>query len=66
MRAVVLNDYAFISGGASAVSISSARGLAARGVPTIYFTSVEPNDAARVDVPGLRVVCIGDVEIGQD
>ena len=66
MRAVVLNDYAFISGGASAVSISSARGLAARGVPTIYFTSVEPNDAARVEVAGLRVVCIGDQEIAHD
>jgi glycosyltransferase involved in cell wall biosynthesis len=66
LRVLVLNDYAFVSGGASAVSISSARGLAARGVPTIYFTSVEPNDAARAEAPGLRVVCIGDEEIGQD
>ena len=66
MRAVILNDYAFISGGASLVSISSARGLAARGVPTVYFTSVEPNEAARVDVPGLRVICLGEEEIAHD
>lgn len=66
MRAIVLNDYGFISGGASSVAISSARGLAARGVPTTYFTSVEPLDPSLAGVPGLSVVCLGGAEIGQD
>ena len=66
MRVLVLNDYAFISGGASIVAISSARGLAANGVPTTYFTSVEPIDPSLNDVPNLRVVCLGGQEIGHD
>lgn len=66
MRAIVLNDYAFISGGASIVAISSARGLAATGVPTTYFTSVEPLDPSLLGVPNLRVVCLGGQEIGHD
>ena len=37
VRVLILNDYAFISGGASQVSISSARGLAARGCADHLF-----------------------------
>lgn len=66
MKVLVLNDYAFISGGASSVAIASARGLAARGIPTTYFTSVEPLDISLVDVPDLRVVCLKGAEIGHD
>ncbi len=66
MRVLILNDYAFISGGASLVAISSARGLASRGVAATYFTSVKPLDPSLVDVPGLRVVCLGEEEIARD
>ena len=66
MRVLVLNDYAFISGGASLVAISSSRGLAARGIPTTYFTAVNPLDSSLVDVPGLRVVCLAEEEIAKD
>lgn len=66
MRVLVLNDYGHVNGGSSAVAIASARGLAARGVPTTYFTSVEPVDAQLAAAPGLRVVCLGGEEIVRD
>ena len=66
VRVLVLNDYAHVNGGSSAVAIASARGLAARGIPTTYFTSVEPIDPALAETPGLRVVCLGGEEIVRD
>lgn len=66
VRVLVLNDYAHVNGGSSAVAIASARGLAARGIPTTYFTSVEPIDAALAEAPDLRVVCLGGEEIVRD
>jgi len=48
------------------VAIASARGLAARGIATTYFTSIGPIDASLLDVPGLRVVCLDGQEIGRD
>ena len=66
VRVLVLNDYAHVNGGSSAVAIASARGLAARGIPTTYFTSVEPIDPALAEACGLRVVCLGGEEIARD
>ena len=66
VRALVLNDYAHVNGGSSAVAMASARGLAARGIPTTYFTSVEPIDAALAETRDLRVVCLGGEEIARD
>lgn len=66
VRVLVLNDYAHVNGGSSAVAIASARGLAARGIPTTYFSSVEPIDPALAETPGLRLVCLGGEEIARD
>lgn len=66
LQALVLNDYAHVNGGSTAVALSSARGLAARGIPTTYFTSVEPIDPALTATPGLRLVCLGGEEIVRD
>jgi glycosyltransferase involved in cell wall biosynthesis len=66
MRALVLNDYAHVNGGSSAVALASARGLASRGVATTLFTVVQPVDTALADCPELRVVCLGGQEIAHD
>jgi glycosyltransferase involved in cell wall biosynthesis len=66
VRVIVLNDQAHVSGGAAAVALGSARGLAARGVPTTLFAAVAPIAPDLEDTPGLRVVCLGQQEIARD
>jgi glycosyltransferase involved in cell wall biosynthesis len=59
LNIVILNDYGSVSGGAAAVAISSARGLAARGHRVIFFTAVGPID------PSLRASGIEVIDTGQ-
>ncbi len=63
---VILCDFADISGGAAAVALQSARALAARGHEVTVFSAVGPVSPALVDVPRLRVVCLGQEEIVKD
>lgn len=63
---VILHDYATRNGGSSAVAIASAVGLAERGVPVTYFACVGPVAPELHDVPGLRVICLGQAEIAKN
>ena len=41
---VIVNDFAFINGGAGQIAISSAIGMVAKGYRVILFTAVGPVD----------------------
>lgn len=66
LEVVVLNDYASLTGGSTAVALASARGLAVRGVPVTLFTCVGPVAPTVRGVPNLEVVCLGQAEIARD
>ena len=56
LEVVVLNDYATLNGGSTAVAIASALGLAERGVRVTLFTCVGPVAPQLRDVPNLEVI----------
>jgi glycosyltransferase involved in cell wall biosynthesis len=66
MRIIVLNDFAYVEGGASQIALSSARALAGRGHRVLLFTGVGPVSADLQNVPGLEVVCLQQHEILDD
>jgi len=65
-RILILNDQAFINGGAPAVAIASAIGLAETGEQVTLLTAVGPIASQLEDVPNLEVQCLGQHEIVDD
>jgi len=63
---IILNDYATITGGSTAVAVASAIGLAGRGVRVTYFSCVGPVAAELLATPNLDVVCLDQPEIAKD
>jgi len=55
---VVVNDNAFVQGGAAKVAIGEAVGLAARGHNVVFFAASGPPDPALVGHPNLEAVCL--------
>jgi glycosyltransferase involved in cell wall biosynthesis len=66
MNIVLLNDFAFVNGGASKIALGSAVALARRGHTVVLFTAVGPIDPTLLQVDGLTVVCVGQHEILDD
>lgn len=66
MTIIILNDYAYVNGGASQVAISSAITLAKHGNKVILFTAVGPinNELLRCD--NLQVICLSQNDILND
>jgi glycosyltransferase involved in cell wall biosynthesis len=63
LEVVILNDYASLTGGSTAVALASAVGLAARDIAVTYFAPVGPVPPELLDVPNLKVICLGQSEI---
>jgi len=63
---IILNDYATLTGGSTAVAIASAVGLAGRGFPVTVFTCVGPVSPELQDVPNLKVICLDQPELAKD
>ncbi len=63
MKVIVLNDYAFIEGGASKVALSSARALAERGNSVLCFAATGPISPDLQRVPGLEIQCLQQPDI---
>ncbi len=59
MNIVILNDAAYIRGGADRVAFDSARGLAAQGHKVVLFTAFGPVSPALRSLPNVTVVCLG-------
>jgi len=62
---VVINDFAFINGGAGQVAISSAVGLSEKGYRVILFTAVGPVDDVLKD-NGIEIICLNQYDILHD
>jgi glycosyltransferase involved in cell wall biosynthesis len=58
MRVIVLNDYGFVSGGASQVAISSLNHLAQAGLEVVFVSSVGPVDPG-IDRSLVRTINFG-------
>ncbi len=63
---VVLSDFARANGGAPAVALQTARGVADAGIPVTVFSAVGPVDPALTATPNLAVICLGQEEIVRD
>jgi glycosyltransferase involved in cell wall biosynthesis len=66
LEVIILNDYASLTGGSTAVAIASAVGLASRDVAVTFFAPVGPVAPQLIDVPNLKVICLGQREIGKN
>ena len=53
-RIIILNDFAYVNGGASQVALSSALGLAQAGYDVTLFTAVQPIDSTLLNQTGLK------------
>ena len=63
---VILNDFAYVNGGASQVALSSAQGLASGGVDVTLFAAVGPVDAVLHEQMNLTVMHLDQQEILKD
>lgn len=65
-KIVVLNDFAYIAGGASQVALASAVGLARRGYGVTFVSAVGPVEPGITAHPNLQVVCTHQHDIAKD
>lgn len=65
MNVIVINDFAYVNGGAASVAIASAKGLARRGHRVMFVSAVGPVDC-RLTEAGIQVVCTRQHEILAD
>ena len=66
MNVVVVNDFAFVNGGAAQVALSSARGLAERGHRVTVFSAVPSPGAPDPNCARLATFTTGQQEIARD
>lgn len=63
MNIIIINDYAFVNGGAGNVAISMAELLAGHGNNVILFSAVGPIDKRLENILNLKVVCLYQEDI---
>lgn len=66
MTIVVATDFAYVNGGAAKIALGSAKGLAGRGHDVTLFSAVGPVADDLRDVPGLRHVCLDQLDVWRD
>jgi len=65
MNLIILNDYAYINGGAAKVAIDSAIGFAKQGHRVIFFTAVGPIDPGLIK-SGVKIIYLQQHDILND
>lgn len=63
MNVVVINDFAFVNGGASKIAVGSAIELARSGHMVTVFSAVGPVDKRLLHLPNLQVICLHESDI---
>jgi glycosyltransferase involved in cell wall biosynthesis len=66
MNVIVINDFAYVDGGASKIALGSAKALAQCGHRVMLFTAVGPVDPGLLEVKNLSVTCLEQREIADD
>lgn len=59
---VIINDFAFLNGGAGKVAFTAAKALPSMGVRTILFSAVPPVDKS-LEEAGVEVICLNQYDI---
>lgn len=62
---IIINDSAFIKGGAEKVALNSAIELSKRGINVILFSSIGPIDSKLINA-GIKVICLQQYDILND
>lgn len=63
MNVVIINDYAYVNGGAGQVALSSAMALAEHNVKITLFSAVGPVAPELLDKANLRIICTNQCDI---
>ncbi|MBM3710696.1 MAG: glycosyltransferase, partial [Actinobacteria bacterium] len=63
MKILILNDYAFVEGGAGKVAIESAIGLTEKGNEVIFFSAVGPVCDALEKSKIKKIICLEQKDI---
>jgi len=66
MNVIVINDFAYVDGGASKIALGSAKALAQSGHRVTLFTAVGPVEPDLVEVENLNVICLQQREVADD
>ena len=66
MKVIILNDYAYINGGAGKIAIDTALGLAKQNIDVTLFSAVGPIAEFLKNVPNLKVICLNQYDILND
>lgn len=66
MTIIIVNDFAFVNGGAGQVAITTARILANTGKRVIFFAAVGPVGQELKDVQNLSVICLNQKDVLRD
>lgn len=66
MRIIILNDYAYINGGAGKIAIDTAIALAKKGYDITLFTAVGPIDKFLRNISNLKIICLYQYDILND
>lgn len=66
MNVVIVNDFAFVNGGAGQVALSSAKGLAQRGHKVTVFSAVRSPGEPAPECANLALFSTGQQEIARD
>lgn len=67
MNIVIINDFAYINGGAGQIALSSAAALASAGHNVILFSVVAPTTNMQQNIPrNFKIVCTNQYDIAED
>lgn len=66
MKVIILNDYAYINGGAGKVAIDTALGLAKQNIDVTLFSAIGTIAEFLKNVPNLKVICLNQYDILND
>ena len=66
MRVILINDFAYVNGGASQIALATAKVLAKNGIDTCLFAGTGPIDVTLHSVANLQVICLNEVDILND
>jgi len=63
MNVIIVNDFAFVNGGASQIAINTAKMLAQNGDTVVFFSAVGPIDECLKNIKNLEVLCLEQYDI---
>lgn len=66
MNIVLVNDFAFVNGGAGQVALSTAKLLAERGENVVIFSAVGPVDSELLKINNLKIICLNQYDVLHD